>query len=104
MTTVIKFLSAGRSDHIPGLQLFLFLQLLDVLTTAIGLELGLGEASPFVRFIMQVGPMTGLLASKAIAIFLAAFCVWSGRYQVIRYINYWYVALVAWNMALILRA
>jgi len=104
MTAVVRFLSAGRVERIPGLQVFLFLQLLDVLTTLIGFEKGLTEASPFVRFLVQFGPMTGLFASKAIAIMLAGFCVWSGRYQVIRYINYWYAALVLWNVALIVWA
>ena len=101
MSTVVKFLSAGRIDRIPGLQIFLVLQLLDVVTTMIGFKVGLAEASPFVRFLIHLGPMTGLLVSKVIAILLAGFCVWSGRYQVIRYINYWYAALVAWNVALI---
>ena len=104
MTAVVRFLSAGRVERIPGLQVFLFLQLLDVLTTLIGFEKGLTEASPFVRFLVQFGPMTGLFVSKAIAIVLAGFCVWSGRHQVIRYINYWYAALVLWNVALIVWA
>ena len=102
MTAVIKFLSAGRINRIPGLHLFLVLQLLDVLTTMIGFRVGLGEASPFIRHLMQLGPLTGLLASKTIAIFLAGFCIWSARYHVIRYVNYWYGALVVWNVALIL--
>jgi len=99
---VIKFLSAGRIDRIPGVQLFLLLQLLDVVTTIIGFRVGLSEASPFIRYIMQLGPVTGLLASKMIAMLLAGFCIWSGRYHVIRYVNYWYGALVVWNVALIL--
>ena len=104
MNTVVKFLSSGRIDRIPGLQFFLLLQLLDVVTTAIGFRVGLGEASPFIRYLMQVGPLTGLLVSKVIAILLAGFCIRSGRYHVIRYVNYWYAALVAWNITLILLA
>ena len=101
---MIRFLSAGRIERVPGIQLFLLLQLLDAVTTVIGFQVGLGEASPFVRYIMQFGPVTGLLASKVIAILLAGFCVSSGRYQVIRYVNYWYSALVLWNVTLILLA
>lgn len=104
VTTVIRYLSAGRIDRIPGLQLFLLLQLLDAATTVIGFQFGLGEASPFVRYVMRFGPVTGLLLSKVIAILLAGFCVRSGRYQVIRYVNYWYSALVLWNVTLILLA
>jgi len=42
-----------------------------------------------------------VLASKAVALALGAVCVWRGRYQVIHLINYWYAALVIWNLALI---
>jgi len=88
-------------DYIPGLQFFLLLQLLDVATTAVGFSVGLGEASPFIRSLMQAGPMTGLLASKLIALMLAAFCIRTSRYNVIRYVNVWYSALVVWNVTLI---
>ena len=87
---------------IRSVQLFLLLQLLDVVTTIIGFRVGLSEASPFVRYVMQLGPVTGLLASKMIAMLLAGFCVSSGRYHVIRHVNYWYGALVVWNVSLIL--
>jgi hypothetical protein len=88
-------------DRVPGLYVFLLLQLLDVVTTLVGLEAGLSEANAFVRFMMQFGPLTGLLASKAVALLLAGFCVVSRRHRVIRYICYWYAALVLWNVVLI---
>jgi len=102
VSAVIKYLSSGRIDRIPGLQIFLFLQLMDVVTTLLGFEVGLGEASPFIRYLMHLSPTVGVLASKIVAIALAAFCIRSGRYQVIRYVNYWYAALVVWNLTLIL--
>jgi len=33
---------------------------------------------------------------------LAVICVWSGRARLIAWINYWYAALVTWNIILIL--
>ena len=84
-----------------SLQIFLYLQVLDALTTWLGFRVGLSEASPFVQFLMRVGPGLGLLASKIVALMLAALCVWRGRLNVIRLINYWYAALVVWNLALI---
>src|SRR5262245_18954461 len=99
MAAVIKYLSAGRLQRIPGLHLFLLLQLLAVVTTLIGFQFGLGEASPFIRYLMQVGPTVGVIASKGVAVLLAAFCIASGRTRVIRYINFWYAALVVWNVA-----
>lgn len=92
---------AWAGGRLVQLELFVYLQLLDILTTWIGLRLGLAEASPFVRHLMQLGPAAGLAASKVVAFFLAGLCVWLNRRHVVRWINYWYAALVVWNMALI---
>jgi hypothetical protein len=101
--SVTTILRTSASSHVfPSLQVFLYLQLLDVLTTWLGFRVGLSEASPFIQLVMRVGPLAGLLASKGIALLLAGFCLWSGRVQVIRIINYWYAALVLWNLTLIL--
>jgi hypothetical protein len=86
----------------PSLQVFLYLQLLDALTTLLGFRAGLAEANPFIRVLVQVGPLAGLLVDKVLAVVLAGVCVWSGRSRMIRWINYWYAALVAWNILLIL--
>jgi hypothetical protein len=86
----------------PSLQVFLYLQLLDALTTLLGFRAGLSEASPFIRMLVEVGPLAGLLADKVIAVVLAVVCVWSGRARLIRWVNYWYAALVTWNIVLIL--
>jgi len=102
MRGILKTAYATPVDGSLNVQIFIYLQMLDVLTTWLGFRMGLGEASPFVRFLISFGPMTGLLASKLVALALGGFCVWSGRYQVIRLINYWYAALVVWNLALIL--
>lgn len=83
-------------------QLFLYLQVLDFLTTLVGLRLGLQELSPFIRQLMRVGPVAGLCASKFLAIALGGYCLWAHRHRIIHWINYWYAALVAWNLAIIL--
>jgi hypothetical protein len=92
----------SKTDGSLNVQVFLYLQMLDVITSWLGFRVGLSEASPFVRLLISFGPMAGLLATKLIALVLGGFCVWSGRFQVIRLINYWYAALVVWNLALIL--
>ena len=71
------------------------------MTTLIGMRLGLGEASPFIRYLMQVGPSAGLAVSKIVAFALCGICIWLNKRNVVRWINYWYAALVVWNMALI---
>jgi hypothetical protein len=88
-------------DWSLNIQVFLYLQALDTLTTWVGFKVGLAEASPFIQFLMHLGPLNGLLASKAIAILLGGFCVWRNRVHVINWINYWYAGLVVWNLSLI---
>jgi hypothetical protein len=91
-------------DHSVTLHLFFYLQVLDLMTTLLGFKLGLAEASPFVRWLTSFGPEAGVVASKLIAVALGAFAVWTQRFKVIRWINYWFAALVAWNLWLILIA
>lgn len=92
----------AQRDWSISLQIFLYLQLLDALTTWLGFRIGLAEASPFIQFLMHLGPGLGLAGSKLVALALGGFCVWKRRYKVIALINYWYAALVIWNLALIL--
>jgi hypothetical protein len=83
-------------------QIFIYLQLLDLLTTLLGFRLGAVEASPFIRLLMHAGPALGVTLSKAIALGLGALCVYTGRNHLIRWASYWYGGLVAWNLVVIL--
>ena len=83
------------------IQIFLYLQVLDFLTTLIGMKMGLNEASPFIRWLMQIDPAVGLALSKIIAFTLGGLCLWLNKRHLVRWINYWYAGLVIWNMALI---
>ena len=85
-----------------SVEVFIYLQLLDFMTTLVGFELGLSEASPFVRWLMSAGPEVGVLASKGVAILLGGVCIWMGKTQLIRWINYWFAGLVVWNLTLLL--
>jgi hypothetical protein len=80
---------------------FLALQALDVITTMIGLNLGAGEGSTFVNRMLEYGPLTGLLISKALSIVLVAAVVAFGRGRLMRVLNPWYAAVVTWNLAVI---
>jgi hypothetical protein len=99
--TVSESSAAAPQDWSLSLHIFLYLQVLDAFTTWFGLRTGLAEASPFIRLLMHWGPMTGVLASKAVALLLGAVCVQHRRFQVIRLINCWYAALVVWNVTMI---
>jgi hypothetical protein len=83
-------------------QIFLYLQVLDFFTTLIGFKLGLAEASPFIRALLQFGPVLALVLSKLTALALGAVCIAIQRQYLIRWISYWYAGLIAWNLCTIL--
>lgn len=85
-------------------QVFIYLQLLDLLTTLLGLRLGAAEASPFIRLMMHAGPAAGVIASKVLALGIGALCVYLNKSYVIRWISYWYGGLVIWNLMVMLAA
>jgi hypothetical protein len=91
-----------RPDIVSCVAFFVFLQALDFLTTIIGLLLGAGELSPFIRYLMRVGPVAGLLGDKLIACVLAVLCLATGRVRALTRINYFFAALVLWNLLMIL--
>lgn len=90
-----------NADERRWLIIFLYLQLLDVLSTLIGFSLGNTEASPFVRLLIRFGPVAGLVLSKAVALGLVV-CFTLKRMRMIRFINYWYAGLVFWNLFVVL--
>jgi hypothetical protein len=89
-------------DPMTYARIFLYLQLLDFLTTLAGFKIGAAEASPFVRCLIQFGPITGVAVSKLVAILMAGLCVWLDRPNLLRRVCYWYAALVVWNICIIL--
>ena len=93
----------ARDQGSLNIEISLYLQLLDFLTTLLGLRLGASEASPLVRTFLASSPTLGVVLSKTIAIALGGACVRFNKAHVIRWINYWYAALVLWNIAIIFR-
>jgi hypothetical protein len=85
-------------------QVFIYLQLLDLLTTLVGFKMGAAEASPFIRMLMHAGPTAGVAASKIIALGLAGVCVYYKKQRLIRWATYWYGGLVVWNLIVLLAA
>jgi hypothetical protein len=84
-------------------EVFLYLQVLDILTTLIGFSLGNTEASPVVRMMVHWGPFTGLVLSKILAVSLATTCLLLHKRKLILLINYWYGAVIVWNLYTTLR-
>jgi len=85
-------------------QVFIYLQVLDVLTTLVGFKLGAAEASPFVRVLMHIGPAAGVVVSKVLALGIGAICIYTRKHHLIRWITYWYGGLVVWNLMVLLAA
>jgi hypothetical protein len=83
------------------LTVFLCLQVLDVVTTLIGFRVGAGESSPFISALLGFGPVTGLVLSKFLAISLACAALMTKRERLVRFVNFWFVAVVGWNLVII---
>ena len=82
----------------PSLSIFVFLQVLDILTTLIGLRLGAGEASVFVARLMHLGPVPGLMISKILAVMLVLIALRHRQPRVVVLANIWFAAVVTWNL------
>ena len=89
----------------PAISVFLYLQLLDFLTTLIGFKLGASEASPFIAKLIHVtSPAMGVAASKLLGLGIAGLCLAMNRARLVTWINYWYAGVVLWNLGVILKA
>jgi len=86
------------------IQVFIYLQLLDLLTTLVGFRLGAGEASPFIRLLMHFGPNAGVALSKIVALALGGWCIYAKKPQLMRWATFWYSALIVWNLMIMLTA
>jgi hypothetical protein len=89
----------------PAIHIFVYLQLLDFLTTMVGFKLGAREVSPFiVKLIHATSPAMGVAASKLVGLGIGGLCVAMNRARLVGWINYWYAGLVVWNLCMILQA
>ena len=97
-------IASGRSPAAIQmiLYIFLYLQVLDLLTTLVGFKLGISEASPFVRVLMHFNSAFAVVISKIVALGLAGLFLSLKRSHLIRWVNYWYAAIIIWNLCNIL--
>ena len=95
-------LRMARRFPAPSIGVFVALQLLDVLTTLIGLQMGAEEASGFVGRLMQIGPVAALLIAKLFAVLLVCAALKFKRPRIVVFLNYWFAAVVSWNLGVIL--
>ena len=83
--------------------LFLALQVLDVATTLVVLDMGGAEQNPLIQQFLKVGPALGLTVSKALVLALAGLLVSVGKLKVIRLANAAFGFVVIWNVVIICR-
>jgi hypothetical protein len=98
------WLSIGTAKMLP-VQIFVYLQILDFITTLVGFRLGAAEASPFVAKLIHISsPVLGVAASKMLALAFGGICIFTDRVRLVRWINYWFAGLILWNLLVILSA
>jgi hypothetical protein len=89
----------------PAIQIFVYLQLLDFLTTLVGFKIGASEASPFIAKLIHVSsPALGVGVSKVVGLGIGGLCMAMNRARLVTWINYWYAGLIVWNLGVILTA
>ena len=57
--------------------------------------------SVFIARLMHLGPLPGLIISKILAVMLVLIALRFRQPRVVVLANYWFAALVTWNLALI---
>jgi hypothetical protein len=83
---------------------FLYLQILDVLTTVAFLINGAKEANPLVRWLIEIGPspLAGLVFVKFFGVLLAIYCVRRSRLKLLSRVNIFFAGLVTWNLLVVI--
>jgi hypothetical protein len=82
----------------PSLSVFVFLQVLDIITTLICLRMGAGEASAFIGRLMHLGVVPALMICKLVAVILVLIALRHHQPRVVVMANFWFAALVTWNL------
>ena len=99
----MNILTFPKKIPAPSVGLFFSLQVLDALTTMIGLRAGASESNIFVSRVMQWGPLTGLAISKLFALMVLVTAFRLGRQRVIVAVNLVSAAVVTGNLLVISR-
>ena len=86
------------------LSIFVYLQILDLLTTILFLKMGLVEGNWLVSLLIRWSPMLGVLLAKIGTIILALIAVHYHKIRVMRLANFGYSGVVVWNLVCIIMA
>ena len=83
---------------------FIYLQLLDVLTTVAFMMYGVAEVNPVVKWAMREAPsaLGGLFLVKVAAVMLALFCMARSQQKLLRGVNIFFAGVVAYNVVVLI--
>ena len=92
--------------EVNALAQFIYLQLLDVLTTIAFMMQGVGEGNPIVRWAMRAteNPFGGLFMLKGAAIALAMLCIYRSRERLLQRVNVLFAAVIVYNLVALILA
>ena len=84
--------------------LFVYFQLLDIMTTIAAGRQGIPEANPLVRSVMShMGPVGGLFWIKVVMGTIVTACLIIDtkptKWRVMKFLNYLFAGVVTWNLA-----
>jgi len=85
---------------------FIYLQLLDILTTLACLVHGVQESNPLVQHLMNAmgSAAAGLAVTKLLAFGVALVCWRRGKHKLLWGVNLFYSFIVVWNLVALLRS
>jgi len=83
---------------------FIYLQLMDLLTTVAFMMYGVAEVNPVVKWAMRESPsaLGGLFLVKVAAVLLALFCMARSQQRLLRGVNVFFACLVAYNIVVLI--
>ncbi len=83
---------------------FVYLQVLDALTTIAFMMYGVAELNPVIKWVMRESPsaLTGLLLVKILAVGLAFYCIVRARQKLLRKVNVFFALVVAYNVVVLI--
>ena len=84
------------------LSIFIYLQVLDFLTTILFLKLGLPEGNWLVGLLVQWSPLLGVLLAKVATIIVALIAMHYHKIRVMRLANFGYSGVVVWNLVVMI--
>ncbi len=79
---------------------FIYLQVMDMLTTVAFMMYGVAEVNPVVKWAMRESPsaLGGLFLVKVAAVMLALFCMARSQQKLLRGVNIFFAGVVAYNI------